>query len=89
MPVYTAVSEVADDMQVTQHEVDCPQNAISDHLASRGLDPLFEAVVQAIDEAVIDAMVANREMVGRDGHRVRALPHDGLRALLRRYGRSQ
>ena len=40
-------------------------------------------------DAVIDAMVANREMVGRDGHRVRALPHDELRVLLRRYGRSE
>ena len=42
MPVYTVVSEVADDMQVTQHEVVSPKNAICDHIASRGLDPLFE-----------------------------------------------
>jgi L-aminopeptidase/D-esterase-like protein len=66
---------------------DAPRAA--DFLPNAGLDPLFEAVVQAVDEAVIDAMVANREMVGRDGHRVRALPHDELRALLRRYGRSE
>lgn len=34
MPVYTAVSEVADDMQVTQHEVDYPQTqfVITSHL---------------------------------------------------------
>jgi L-aminopeptidase/D-esterase-like protein len=60
---------------------DAPRAA--DFLPNAGLDPLFEAVVQAVDEAVIDAMVANREMVGRDGHRVRALPHDELRALCR------
>ena len=52
------------------------------------LDPLFEAVVQSVEEAVIDAMVANDEMTGRDGHRVRALPHRDLRQLLERYGRS-
>ncbi len=57
-------------------------------LPNDALDPLFEAVVQAVDEAVIDAMVANRDMVGRDGLTVRALPHDDLREVLRRYGRA-
>jgi L-aminopeptidase/D-esterase-like protein len=56
-------------------------------LANERLDPLFEAVVQATDEAVIDAMVANETMVGRDGHTALALPHDRLRDLLARYGR--
>jgi len=51
------------------------------------LDPLFEATVQAVEEAVVDAMVANEPMTGRDGTTVRALPHDELRALLERYGR--
>ena len=42
MPIYTIISEVADDMHATQHEVNTPCNAICDHIASRGLDPLFE-----------------------------------------------
>lgn len=42
MPIYTIISEVADDMHATQHEVNRPCNAICDHIASRGLDPLFE-----------------------------------------------
>ncbi len=62
-----------------------PQSAA--FLANDRLDPLFEAVVQATDEAVIDAMVANETMVGRDGNTAPALPHDRLRALLARYGR--
>ncbi len=55
-------------------------------LANDAMDPLFEAVVQAIEEAVIDAMVANRPMTGVDGHTVPALPHDGLLAALRQHG---
>ncbi|MDH3596355.1 MAG: P1 family peptidase [Rhodospirillales bacterium] len=62
-----------------------PQSAA--FLANDRLDPLFEAVVQATDEAVIDAMVANETMVGRDGNTALALPHDRLRDLLARYGR--
>ena len=56
-------------------------------LSNDDLDPFFEAVVQTVDEAVIDAMVANEEMTGRDAHHVRALPREELRALLERYGR--
>jgi D-aminopeptidase len=46
------------------------------------IDPLFEAVVQATQEAVLNAMVANTEMIGRSGHRSPALPHDRVQALL-------
>ena len=39
-----------------------------------------------IGEAIIDSMVANETMSGRDGVTVRALPHDRLRELLRAHG---
>ena len=58
-------------------------------LPNHSLNPLFEAVVQATDEAVVDAMVANETMVGRDGNTAHALPHDRLRELLARYGRGE
>ena len=51
------------------------------------LNPIFEAVVQATDEAIIDSMVANETMTGRDGTTVLALPHDRLRDLLAAHGR--
>jgi D-aminopeptidase len=51
------------------------------------LDPLFEATVQATEEAVVNAMVAAQDMTGVDGHHVRALPHDQLRAVLAKYNR--
>ena len=35
------------------------------------MNPFFAAVVQAVEEAVANALVANEEMTGRDGHRSR------------------
>ena len=51
------------------------------------LDPLFAATVQATEEAIVNAMVAATDMTGVDGHEVRALPHDQLRAVLAKYNR--
>jgi D-aminopeptidase len=51
------------------------------------IDPLFEATVQATEEAVINAMVAAETMTGIDNHRVEALPHDKLREVLKKYNR--
>jgi D-aminopeptidase len=48
------------------------------------MDPIFAAVVQATDEAVVNALVDNHSMTGRDNHRVEALPHDRLREILKR-----
>src|SRR5947207_5750314 len=48
------------------------------------LDPIFAAVVQATDEAVVNALVDNQSMTGRDNHHVEALPHDRLREILKR-----
>lgn len=47
------------------------------------MDELYTAVVQSVEEAVLNALIVNSEMVGRDGHRSPALPHDQLMALLR------
>jgi len=47
------------------------------------LNPFFAATVQSVDEAVINALVANETMVGINGRAVDALPHDEVRALLR------
>jgi D-aminopeptidase len=45
------------------------------------LDPFFEGVVQATEEAVLNALVANEEMVGIHGHRTPSLPRDRVSAL--------
>jgi D-aminopeptidase len=46
------------------------------------LDPFYTAVVQATEEAVLNALIANEDMTGRDGHRTPALPRDHLARLL-------
>ena len=51
------------------------------------IDPLYEATVQATEEAIINAMLAAKTMTGADDLRVPALPHDQLRAVMRKYGR--
>src|SRR6266513_1647990 len=51
------------------------------------MDPIFAAVVQATEEAIVNALVDNRTMTGRDNHRVDALPHDRMRELLKKYNR--
>jgi len=51
------------------------------------MDALFEATVQATEEAVVNALVAARTMTGADGHMVEALPHDRLRDVLKKYNR--
>lgn len=56
-------------------------------MANDQLDPLFEATVQAVEEAEVNAMVAAKTMVGRDGHKAIALPHDELRQVLKKYNR--
>lgn len=50
------------------------------------LDRLFAAVVEATEEAVIDALCAARPTDGRDSHRAEALPVEDTLAILRRYG---
>jgi len=53
------------------------------------LDPLFKGVVEASEEAVVNALVAARTMTGADGRRFFALPHEELQAILKHYGRLQ
>jgi L-aminopeptidase/D-esterase-like protein len=45
------------------------------------LDPFFAAVVQATEEAVANALIANEDMTGRAGHRSPALPRDRVAAI--------
>ena len=49
------------------------------------MDPLFTGVVQATEEAVVNALVDNHSMTGRDNHRVEALPHNRLREIMKRF----
>jgi D-aminopeptidase len=56
-------------------------------LPNEKIEPLFAATVQATEEAIINAMVAAETMTGIENHKVIALPHDRLRAVLKQYNR--
>lgn len=56
-------------------------------LSNSQISVLFQATVEATEEAIVNAMVAAETMVGRDGNRSEALPHDQLQEVLRRYNR--
>jgi L-aminopeptidase/D-esterase-like protein len=53
------------------------------------LESVFSAIVQATEEAIINAMVAAETMTGIENHKVTAIPHDQLRAVLKKYNRLQ
>jgi L-aminopeptidase/D-esterase-like protein len=51
------------------------------------LDGMFEATVLAVEEAIVNAMVAARTMTGIDGNTLVAIEHARLQQILRRYNR--
>lgn len=48
-------------------------------LADQALDPLYQGTVEATEEAILNALCKAETTVGRDGHRVEALPLNCLR----------
>jgi L-aminopeptidase/D-esterase-like protein len=51
------------------------------------INPLFEATIQATEEAIINAMVAAETMVGINGNKSYALPHKLVIDVLKKYNR--
>jgi D-aminopeptidase len=51
------------------------------------MNPLFEATVHATEEAIINALVAGRDMTGHLGHYAKAIDHQKLQNILRQHGR--
>jgi D-aminopeptidase len=65
-----------------------PGTRTADYVPNDRLSSLFEAVTQATEEAVVNAMVAAKTTEGADGLRVYGLPHSELQRILAKYGRS-
>ena len=47
------------------------------------MDRFYRATVQAVEEAVVNALIVNEDLQGRNGHISYALPHDQVLAKLR------
>lgn len=56
-------------------------------VSNEEISPIFDATAWATEEAIVNAMVAAETMTGINGRRVERLPHDGLRAALRKFNR--
>ena len=57
------------------------------HLDDEHLDPFFAAVVEATEEAILDAIFAADTVTGQDGRTVPGLPIEATVAILRAAGR--
>ena len=53
-------------------------------VSNERISPLFQATVEATEEAIVDAMVAAQTMTGVDGHTIQALPHEKLAEYMKR-----
>ncbi len=51
------------------------------------MDPLFEATVQATEEAIVNALIAAETLTGQGGHTAHAIDHDALKQVMKEYGR--
>ncbi len=58
-----------------------------DTLSNEDMNPLFIATIQAVEEAITNALVAGREMTGNRGNTVSAIDHEQLKLLLRLHNR--
>src|SRR5947208_3527512 len=64
-----------------------PEAAQVSMMSNARFGAVFEATVQATEEAIVNALVAAETMIGVDGHRTEAISHDALRQALRKYNR--
>jgi L-aminopeptidase/D-esterase-like protein len=56
-------------------------------LANEQMNALFSATVQAVEETIVNAMIAAETMTGIDDHKVIAIPHQPLQQILKKYNR--
>ena len=56
-------------------------------VANSAINPVFQAVVEATEEAILNSLTSASTMVGRDGNTIHALPLDRLVEVMRAHGR--
>jgi D-aminopeptidase len=55
--------------------------------SSGAMDALFQATVEATEEAILNALFRATTVVGRDGHRREAIPIDRVIQIMRAHGK--
>jgi D-aminopeptidase len=56
-------------------------------LRNKAMSPLFMAVIEATEEAILNALFAAESMKGRNGHFVNELPEEKTIEILKNYNR--
>jgi len=59
------------------------------YLGEAAMSRFYEATIEAVDEAILNSMVGNESMTGRDNYTCPGLPVERVRDILRRHGRLQ
>jgi L-aminopeptidase/D-esterase-like protein len=59
-----------------------PPVAHIDMLPNWAMNPLFDATIQATEEAIVNAMVGAKTMTGIDDRTITAVPHDALKQMM-------
>jgi D-aminopeptidase len=72
---------------VTGTASDPRQTVATRMVVDKGMSPLFQAAIEAVEAAVVNALLAAETMTGRDGITAHALDHDRLLDVMARYGR--
>jgi L-aminopeptidase/D-esterase-like protein len=71
-----------------QHSIGVHRGMVDVMFLGEGeLSPIYEAAIQSMDEAIINAMVANETMTGRDGRQIPGLPLGRVQQILRQHNR--
>jgi D-aminopeptidase len=70
----------------SEEEADVPLTQPLSMLSDAHFDPLSYAVIEATEEAIVNAMLAAGTMTGKGGATVQALPHERLVEVLDRHG---
>lgn len=56
-------------------------------IANDKIDALFEATIQATEEAIVNALFAGKTMIGINGNKVYGLPVERVLSIMRKYNR--
>ena len=59
----------------------------SEVLRNEDITPLFLAVIEATEEAIINSLFAAETMTGRDGHKVPSIPVDRVIEIMKKYNK--
>lgn len=64
-------------------------NPIQSHptLRNGAMTPLFLATIEATEEAILNSLFAGETMIGRDGHKIEALPKEKVLEMLEEAGK--